>query len=70
MALREMLLKDLVGPPGRTNEAGYRTAMREVLTHSASLDDRKKIIAECECPGAQRSPGTPCLHVCWHLQLP
>lgn len=48
-ASRDMLLSGLKGPPGRTDEAGYRHAMKAVLQQSGTLDDRKKVIAECEC---------------------
>jgi hypothetical protein len=48
VATKEMLLDGLNGPPGRNDEAGFRAAMRQVLQQSASLDDKKKVIAECE----------------------
>lgn len=47
-AARGMLFAGLNGPPGRNDEAGFRRAMREVLQQSATLDDKKKTIAECE----------------------
>lgn len=46
---RQMLLAGLNGPPGARDETTFRKAMREVLQHSATLDDKKKVIAECEC---------------------
>lgn len=47
------LLEGLNGPPaskGQTSDqvTAFRRAMQEVLQVSASLDDRKKVIAECE----------------------
>jgi hypothetical protein len=45
---RQMLLEGLNGPPGAKEEAAFRRAMRDVLQASATLDDKKKVIAECE----------------------
>lgn len=46
---RSMLLGSLNGPPGESDLPGLSRAMRQVLQQSATLDDRKKVIAECEC---------------------
>lgn len=48
------LLEGLDGPPAARSQSddqkvAFRRAMQEVLQVSASLDDRKKVIAECEC---------------------
>lgn len=45
---RSMLFRGLNGPPGKDDEAGLRSAMTEVLQQSGTLDDRKKVVAECE----------------------
>ena len=51
----DMLMNGLNGPPGADGTApgpadrAFKRAMREVLQQSATLDDKKKVIAECEC---------------------
>lgn len=46
---RDAIMAGLKGPPGQNQETDFRRAMQEVLQQSGSLDDAKKVIAECEC---------------------
>jgi hypothetical protein len=41
-----MLLAGLNGPPGESDLPGLGSAMRQVLQHSGTLDDRKKVVAD------------------------
>lgn len=60
-ASQQMLVTSLNGPPGRDNEAGYDAAMKEVLQVSATLDDVKKVIAECKWDGPLAHSNCPVL---------
>lgn len=62
----QLLLAELNGPP-QGNGTALRRTMRQVLQASGSLDDRKKVIAECTCmqTAAHRFPAVWLLTWWW-----
>lgn len=62
---QHLLLAELDGPP-QGNGSVLRRAMRQVLQASGTLDDRKKVIAECKSPllTAVGCSGGVWLHLC------
>lgn len=70
-----MILGGLNGPPAESDLPGLERAMRQVLQQSATLDDRKKVVAECKSSGCEDGVGpwqcravlldAVCQHLIW-----